>query len=727
MVKMKSLFDKNKIHNTKISNIVVVVLIFFCIVLLGMASFKLNVGVMQDNFRQVLNVWQNDISDALINSDRMFLNKVSMNLYSLKPEFIKIENQNAVLITYPTESDVLDVCDNIFIKDVYRYSQKVGVVKACFSTERLLLNSLVSPFFLSVVLIIVLFGALLSAMPVMIYRKALLLTIHKLKLFQEGKLDVESYLARIIQDADAQVGVGNVEDELFGLVASGIKKQIEFQKNDMIGKMAAQVAHDIRSPLAALEVASKDLKNVPEQTRMMIKSSVTRINDIANVLLEKNREIRNIVDIKKIRELSDEPRAVELLPCLISSIVSEKRVLCKMKQSMQILFVADTKAYAECVFFVSIQKNEFKRIISNLLNNAIESIDSEIGTVVIDLKLSADNKKVGVVISDNGKGIMPEILAKIGQRGITHGKPNGNGLGLFHAKQTLESWGCDLKIGSVCGKGTTITLTMPLAETPIWFACKIVIQPVSKIVVLDDDISIHQVWDERFASVLTLYKNSNFSIVHLFEPSDLKDHLDGNLFLIDFEYEGVDINGLQAIENYELQKRGHTFLVTSRFEESLIREACICQDVKLLPKAMVGGVDIDVKPRDFTSATLPAEYAVNSGNCVSGTVEYYEYVLIDDDELMRMAWSSVATTKNILAISLSTTSEFFQIRNMVSAKFTKIYVDHDLEGCDVNGYEFVNILHNYGYENLYLTTGYSAEKFPDKPSWLTIIGKSCPF
>ncbi|HRK02544.1 MAG TPA: ATP-binding protein [Oligoflexia bacterium] len=69
-------------------------------------------------------------------------------------------------------------------------------------------------------------------------------------------------------------------------------------------------------------------------------------------------------------------------------------------------------------------EKELARIISNILNNAKEADATE---VRISVKQSRD--VVEVVISDNGRGIPAEVLAKLGSKGATFGKSGGTGLG----------------------------------------------------------------------------------------------------------------------------------------------------------------------------------------------------------------------------------------------------------------------------------------------------------
>ena len=77
----------------------------------------------------------------------------------------------------------------------------------------------------------------------------------------------------------------------------------------------AQVAHDIRSPLAALNTALKHLKELPEQERILIRNATRRISDIANNLLGKYK-IRGNENITK----------AELASSLLDHLTSEKRV-----------------------------------------------------------------------------------------------------------------------------------------------------------------------------------------------------------------------------------------------------------------------------------------------------------------------------------------------------------------------------------------------------------------
>lgn len=67
-------------------------------------------------------------------------------------------------------------------------------------------------------------------------------------------------------------------------------RRVETEKMKAMIDLAAGVAHDIRSPLAVLDIIIKEIKNIPEEQRIIIRNATTRISDIANNLLTQHRE-----------------------------------------------------------------------------------------------------------------------------------------------------------------------------------------------------------------------------------------------------------------------------------------------------------------------------------------------------------------------------------------------------------------------------------------------------
>src|SRR5262249_24085192 len=111
-----------------------------------------------------------------------------------------------------------------------------------------------------------------------------------------------------------------------------------------------------------------------------------------------------------------------------------------------------------------------KRLMSNLINNSFEALQSD-GIVEVEAVegigseagLSDSSQWLTIKIRDNGIGIPPHILSRLGRHFVTYGKEgtsSGSGIGVYSAQRWLESWGGNLKIESKFGAGATVTLQL---------------------------------------------------------------------------------------------------------------------------------------------------------------------------------------------------------------------------------------------------------------------------
>ena len=282
----------------------------------------------------------------------------------------------------------------------------------------------------------------------------------------------------------------------------------------------------------------------------------------------------------------------------------------------------------------------------------------------------------------------------------TFGKENGHGLGLYHAKETIESWGGAISINSEVGKGTKITIELPLSEPNSWFLSSITLKPETKIVVLDDDPSIHQVWKERFRPL-------NYQIISFSEPSSFKSYikglpnLDNTLVLSDYELIGYSETGIDLIRELDIAE--NCILVTSHYDESGIIESCKGLNLRLVPKSMAGIVPISV-----TEASK------------------FDLVYMDDDKYLRMAWELKAKKQNkkILSVGELSTLE----SNLSNIDFeTPFFLDRDLGEGLPKGEDIAKDLFEKGFKNLYLCTGYRKEDLQEFPWIKEILPKNVDF
>lgn len=102
-------------------------------------------------------------------------------------------------------------------------------------------------------------------------------------------------------------------------------------------------------------------------------------------------------------------------------------------------------------------------VLFNLLNNAIAATRGK-GTVDVIVRL--DGSTLNVVVRDDGVGMKPEVRARCTELFFTT-KARGSGIGLALARRTLESVGGSIDIESEPGKGTTVTLSIPVDADPV--------------------------------------------------------------------------------------------------------------------------------------------------------------------------------------------------------------------------------------------------------------------
>ncbi len=480
-----------------------------------------------------------------------------------------------------------------------------------------------------------------------------------------------------------------------------VQSQTQDEKSKVQMLVARQVSHDIRSPLSALNMIISTLGSVPEEKRTILRNSVQRINDIANNLLAEAQKASPEASSSAEQKM---PISTELLSPIIDALISEKR----MQYRDQLHVDIDANTHHGYGFFANIHSGEFKRVLSNLINNSVEAFEKGKGRLVVHLR--GDEKNIQVVISDNGKGIPAQIISQLGTMGFSHGKENqkgsGNGLGLYHAKTTVEKFGGQLMIQSNPGLGTIITIELPRQKAPAWFVEKLVLPPKAEVIVLDDDNSVHQIWRGRYQSLRLDEQGIQF--VHFssgpeFETyvNKLGDRKNKVTYLVDYELLGQSMTGLDLIEKLGIGP--HSIMVTSRFEESKIRERCAKLKTPLIPKGLAGFVPIQVD--------LP--------------IDKVDYILLDDDELVHMTWSMSAQQKGLKLLSFRTPQDLMAQVGQLDKK-TPIYIDSNL-GNKVRGENVAKELFELGFQQLYIATGYSAENFKHVTWVKGIVGKDPAF
>ena len=105
--------------------------------------------------------------------------------------------------------------------------------------------------------------------------------------------------------------------------------------------------------------------------------------------------------------------------------------------------------------------NQLSQVLMNLLLNAAEATP-EGGRIAIAAAKLTYVESVEIRVSDTGCGIPPEVLAHVFEPFFTTKRGRGTGLGLSISRAYIRSHGGEMRVDSVLGRGTTVTITLPL-------------------------------------------------------------------------------------------------------------------------------------------------------------------------------------------------------------------------------------------------------------------------
>ncbi len=348
-------------------------------------------------------------------------------------------------------------------------------------------------------------------------------------------------------------------------------------------EIAEQIIHDLRSPLSTLDLLISDPNAEPK--RAAISGAVERIRGIVRSL-QRTSQIDGALKISEnLYRHAQQPLAL-VVPAsqadsLLSAVVDEKRIAhgerVRLIRSSQDGPLVQTPS-------LMLEPSLLQRSLSNIIDNALEALREPSGVVTVGSKVS--HLGLSIVIRDQGIGIAPELLKRLPQRGLTVGKPTGNGLGLSYAHESITSWGGTLQLTSEVGVGTQVHIFLPSKGTS---RSEIVLHEESLLVIVDDDQLVHQIWQAKLKA--DQGKDLRPNVIHLVSPEELRawhsqaseQDLARAIFIVDHEFGLGRETGIEAITTLGLSSK--CILISGRASEDSIKSAaqkinlaCLCKD-----------------------------------------------------------------------------------------------------------------------------------------------------
>ena len=240
-----------------------------------------------------------------------------------------------------------------------------------------------------------------------------------------------------------------------------------------LGSMAAAVLHDLHQPLTTLTINIERLGEhvqalarlkplveqaaLPKKDRAALQEMLTEVPELARDLLTSSKVMTNMtVGLKQFLKAEPMPETTGVDPvpiihyaigvCRETAVRARGRINYEGPASLPKLRIGST---------------ELTQVLINVTANAAEALlarNKSGGRVAIT---AADlGAAVQLTVDDNGKGMSPEVLRKVGTPFFST-RPEGTGLGVTQCRRLVEGAGGTFRIDSVEGQGTTVTFTLP--------------------------------------------------------------------------------------------------------------------------------------------------------------------------------------------------------------------------------------------------------------------------
>ena len=212
-----------------------------------------------------------------------------------------------------------------------------------------------------------------------------------------------------------------------------------------IGQLSAGIAHEIRNCLnpisGSVEYLQKELELTGESAHLMglIVTECERLNRFVTELLDYAREPRLLVEAVPLREM-------------VEDALGLARRHPAWRPEIALVVEDGGEGHA-----ARLDREHFKRVLVNLLQNAIEAQEGP-GRVTVRIRPQGE-RRVAVEVHDTGPGIPAENLERVTEPFFTT-KRGGTGLGLAIASRIIERLGGKLAVTSAPGQGTTFILEL---------------------------------------------------------------------------------------------------------------------------------------------------------------------------------------------------------------------------------------------------------------------------
>jgi signal transduction histidine kinase len=267
---------------------------------------------------------------------------------------------------------------------------------------------------------------------------------------------VNAYGRDITERKRAETELQAHSQRLEQLVDERTKKLVDAERLAAIGEVAASVGHDLRNPT---QVMMNDIFLMKTKMRSLTPEEQRTAEELgfAEFLRKTDQSTQYMNRIITDLQSSVQPLKVEAVETDVRSLLDETLATIMIPENVVV-----SKQIQDDLSAVKllVDKTLMKRAFANLITNAFQAMPTG-GN--LSIQASKRGKTLLVLFSDTGVGMSRENLIRLFRTLFTT-RDQGHGLGLAICKRIVEAHGGDISVESEVGKGTTVTIEIPLKD-----------------------------------------------------------------------------------------------------------------------------------------------------------------------------------------------------------------------------------------------------------------------
>ena len=220
-----------------------------------------------------------------------------------------------------------------------------------------------------------------------------------------------------------------------------------------LGRMATQVAHELKNPLAGLRLYARHLE------QRLVRTGDDQAADLA-------RKITTTVDhlASVVSEITAFGRTPELkrVPTDLAALLEECITFARAKVAREDIEVVST--YDPACPAPAVDGREMRKALLNLVLNGLEALGPG-GRLSVATSYAPPARTITITLDDTGAGMSDATLARVFDLFFTT-KPEGTGLGMALARSVIRRHGGQISVQSEVGEGTRVVVRLPVESTP---------------------------------------------------------------------------------------------------------------------------------------------------------------------------------------------------------------------------------------------------------------------